>query len=86
MSVMDDTIRSIVAEYGRLSGDALTVGEAEDLYRMGLTSHATVNVMLALEDAFDVEFPDVMLRKSTFQSVSAIRAAVHELADTTETA
>ena len=86
MSVMDDTIRAILAEYGRLSGDARSVGDDEDLYRLGLTSHATVNVMLALEDAFDVEFPDVMLRKATFQSVAAMRSAVHELADTTETA
>ena len=25
---------------------------------MGMTSHAVVNVMLALEEEFDVEFPD----------------------------
>jgi len=51
-----------------------------DLYQAGLTSHASVNVMLALEDAFDVEFPERMLRKKTFESVAAIRAALDELA------
>ncbi len=35
--------------------------------------------MLALEDAFDVEFPDELLRKSTFASVGAIRSALTEL-------
>jgi acyl carrier protein len=35
--------------------------------------------MLALEDAFDVEFPDKLLRKSTFASVSAIREALDSL-------
>ncbi len=50
-----------------------------DLYELGLTSHASVNVMLALEDAFDVEFPDELLRKSTFASVGAIRSALTEL-------
>jgi acyl carrier protein len=35
--------------------------------------------MLALEDAFDVEFPDSMLKRSVFESVAAIEAAVTEL-------
>ena len=37
-----------------------------------MTSHASVNVMLALEDAFDVEFPDEMLKRSVFESVASI--------------
>jgi acyl carrier protein len=51
----------------------------DDLYQSGLSSHASVNVMLALEDAFDVEFPDALLRKGTFQSVAAIREALESL-------
>jgi acyl carrier protein len=35
--------------------------------------------MLALEDAFDVEFPDRLLRKSTFESIGAMHAALDEL-------
>ncbi len=50
-----------------------------DLYKAGMSSHATVNVMIALEEAFDVEFPDNMLRQSTFESIAAIRAALVEL-------
>jgi acyl carrier protein len=38
-----------------------------------------VNVMLALEDAFDVEFPDSMLKRSVFESIAGIAAAVGEL-------
>ena len=41
-----------------------------------MTSHASVNVMLALEDTFDIEFPESMLRKSTFESVTAIATAL----------
>jgi acyl carrier protein len=44
-----------------------------------MTSHASVSVMLALEDAFDIEFPEAMLRKGTFESVSAISAALATL-------
>jgi acyl carrier protein len=35
--------------------------------------------MLALEDAFDVEFPDSLLRRDTFRSVEAIRGALESL-------
>ena len=80
---MDDQIRAVLAEHGRLAVDASTVGDHDDLYQAGLTSHASVNVMLALEDAFDVEFPEHMLRKRTFESVTAIRAALSELTNGT---
>jgi acyl carrier protein len=73
------TIRAVLAEHGHLGLDVEQVGAADDLYAAGLTSHASVNVMLALEDAFDIEFPDRMLRKSTFASVSAIAEALDKL-------
>ena len=77
--VPDDIIRQVLAEQGRLGVDPNTIEDDDDLYRAGLTSHASVNVMLALEDAFDVEFPEALLRKRTFESVAAIRAALDEL-------
>lgn len=72
-------IRDVLAEHGRLAKDVATLGDDDDLYQAGMTSHASVNLMLALEGAFDIEFPDAMLRRSVFESVSAIRAAVDEL-------
>jgi acyl carrier protein len=76
---MDDIIRDVLRETGRLPGDVTALKPDDDLYRAGLTSHASVNVMLALEDAFDMEFPDALLKKSTFESISAIRAALESL-------
>jgi hypothetical protein len=35
--------------------------------------------MLACEDEWDIEFPQQMLKKSTFASVANIRAALAEL-------
>jgi acyl carrier protein len=55
-----------------------------DLYECGLTSHACVNVMLGLEDEFDFEFPDRLLRMSTFQSVKNIGEALGEAGVDTE--
>ncbi|HEY5456558.1 MAG TPA: acyl carrier protein [Acidothermaceae bacterium] len=76
-----DPIREVLAQYGRLAVDVSTLDDRDDLYEAGLTSHASVNVMLGLEDSFDVEFPERLLRKTTFSSVAAIRDALHELTD-----
>lgn len=76
---MTEDIRKIVADHGRLSIDVAELPADADLYKAGMTSHASVNVMLALEDHFDVEFPDRMLSRSVFESISSIEAAVTEL-------
>ena len=76
---MREQVREVIAEHGRLAVDVSTLSDRDDLYRAGLTSHASVNLMLALEDAFDVEFPDRLLRRQTFESVAAICEGLAEL-------
>jgi acyl carrier protein len=76
---MDDRIRQILDEVGHLSRPTESMQPDDDLYLLGLTSHATVNVMLALEDEFEIEFPEQMLRRATFQSLANIRTALLEL-------
>jgi acyl carrier protein len=76
---MIDKIRSIIREQARLSVDVDTLSEDADLYQAGMSSHASVNLMLALEGEFDVEFPDRMLKRGVFQSIGAIAAALREL-------
>jgi acyl carrier protein len=73
------TIREILEEHGRLAKDIGTLDDDADLYQAGMTSHASVNLMLALEGAFEIEFPDTMLRRSVFESVASISAAVEGL-------
>ncbi len=76
---MTDDIRSILKEHGRLSVDPATLADGADLYAAGLTSHASVNLMLALEAKFDVEFPERLLKRKSFESITAIRSAIDEL-------
>ena len=76
---MNTTIRRILREHARLRADVDSIADDADLYKVGMTSHASVNVMLALEAAFDVEFPDRMLSRQVFGSVATIRAAIEEL-------
>ncbi len=79
MSDAGTMIREVLQANGRLPVSALSLRDDDDLYQNGLSSHASVNVMLALENAFDVEFPDVLLRRDTFKSVAAIREALELL-------
>ncbi len=76
---MNEDIRSILKEHGKLTVDVAGLADDADLYQAGMTSHASVNVMLALEGKFDVEFPDRMLRRGVFGSISSIRSAIEEL-------
>ncbi len=76
---MNEDIRDILRRHARLSVDASTISEDADLYAAGLTSHATVNLLVALEDHFGVEFPERMLRRRAFESIAAIRASIVEL-------
>ncbi|MFC7446473.1 acyl carrier protein [Rhodococcus daqingensis] len=78
-SVHVDRIRNVLEKFGRLPITIAEVAADDDLYDKGLTSHASVNVMIGLEDEFDVEFPDALLQKSTFASIESIAAAVDSL-------
>ena len=69
----------VVAELNLVHTGRKFLDDGADLYQAGMTSHASVSVMLALEDTFDIEFPESMLRKSTFESVSAISTALSTL-------
>ena len=79
MSTSLAAIRDILAKHGRLSTDVLELEAESSLYQAGLTSLATVGVMLALEEHFNVEFPRSMLSRKTFESMESIAAAVGEL-------
>ena len=76
---MQNQIREVLAAHGRMAVDPRQVDDQADLYELGLTSHASVDVMLALEEAFDIEFPDEVLKKSTFASVHNIAQVVEGL-------
>ncbi|HET7794719.1 MAG TPA: acyl carrier protein [Rhizobacter sp.] len=76
---LEAQIRMVLRDHGRLNKPIDQLDTSADLYQAGMTSHASVNVMLALESTFDIEFADHMLKRSVFNSVASIRDAVAEL-------
>ena len=75
-----EKIRDILSQHGRLSVEVGSLADDSDLYVAGLTSLATVGLMLALEDQFNVEFPDSLLSRKTFSSINSILEAVERIA------
>ncbi len=76
-----DKIRVILSAHGRLTQPVDKLDDNSDLYQAGLTSLATVGLMLALEDEFDIEFPDSVLSRKTFGSIETIADTVEDLLD-----
>lgn len=74
-------VREILAKHSRLDIDVNSLKEDDDLYAVGLTSLTTVNIMLAIEDAFDIEFPDSKLNRKTFNSIESLVEVIEELVD-----
>lgn len=80
--VTDETvsdIREVLVQQARLPVEPESIGLTDDLFEAGMSSHASVNVMLALEDKFDIEFPDAMLTRSAFATIGAIADSVTRL-------
>lgn len=74
-----EEIREILTKHARLAVDVKELADDSNLYQAGLTSLTTVNLMLAIEDHFDIEFPDSLLGRNTFGSIEAISEAVEEV-------
>jgi len=73
------SVRQVVDEHGRLQQSLLTLTDRDDLFAHGMTSHASVSVMLALEERFGVEFPEALLQRRTFESITALADAITHL-------
>jgi acyl carrier protein len=76
---LTEVLRRILDERGRLRVPISELADDDDLYLAGMTSQASAAVMLALEDTFELEFPERMMRREVFASIAAMRSAVAEI-------
>ncbi|PRY03610.1 MULTISPECIES: acyl carrier protein [unclassified Paraburkholderia] len=76
---MKNALRRILSESARLDVPAQTLADDADLYAAGLSSLATVHLMLAIEDEFGIEIPDRLLTRRLFSSIDSMAAAITEL-------
>ena len=73
---MTDAIRNILNRVAQLPQPVAEIADDADLYALGLSSFASVQLMLGIEDAFDLEFPDRFLNRKSFASIKAIEETV----------
>lgn len=83
---MNVKIRELLGKLGNLPVPVETLADDADLYTAGLSSFASVQLMLGIEDAFEIEFPDHLLNRKSFQSIAAIEATVAQIVASSEAA
>jgi acyl carrier protein len=76
---MIERIHRLLDAHGRLPFPAASLADSQNLYATGLTSFAAVQLMLALEESFDIEFPEHMLNRRSFSSVKSIAECLRTL-------
>ena len=76
VTVSIDDIRAVVSAAAWLDVDITRLGEDQDLFASGLTSHGSVHLMLALEVRFGMQFPDHLVSRATFRSLASIQNAI----------
>ena len=76
-----DALRELIAVHGKLLVDIGELDDNSNLFEAGLTSLNTVNLMLAIEDQYDIVFTDESLTRDTFSSVNALLGIVRGLRD-----
>lgn len=74
-----ERVRRVVLAHGQLGIDDTDLADDANLYEYGMTSRASVTVMLELENEFELEFPEDMLRRDVFESVAAMSRAIQSL-------
>lgn len=77
--VHEQRLRRILVEHAGLAADALSLDAGADLYTAGMSSRASVSVMLAIESELEIEFPDEMLRREVFATVRAMLDAIEKI-------
>ena len=83
MASIEEQIRQVLTESGRLAVPIGSLDSEADLFTVGLDSLAIVNVLMSLEERFDIELPDELLSRRSFSSIATIEAIVAKLADHT---
>lgn len=78
MEQIKERVRKTVTELTEIDQDKL-LKDDDDLFFNGMSSRASVALMLGLESEFDIEFPESMLHRDNFKSVDCISKAIAEI-------
>lgn len=69
---MKAALRNILSETACLDVPVASLSDTDNLYAVGLSSLGTIRVMLAIEDALDIEIPAELITFDLFQSLESL--------------
>ncbi len=72
-------IRQILERNEVLAPLVEQISDDDNLFDRGLSSFGSVQLMLALEEWYDIEFPDHLLNRKSFSSIRNIRGTLELL-------
>ncbi|MCF7697256.1 acyl carrier protein [Mycetohabitans sp. B2] len=76
---MNSKLREILAQWADLDVPIASLSDDASLYDAGMSSLATVKILMAIENAFNVEIPDEWLTRELFTSVASLSQAIKQL-------
>ena len=78
-AAVDEILRSIVTKVAKLPATSDVLGRDDDLFDRGLTSFACVQLMLSVEETFDIEFPDALMSRQSFTSLAKLASTIEQI-------
>jgi len=76
---MRDRLRAMVASMNLLPVPVGGLSDQDNLFDAGMTSFGSVQLMLAIEEALDIEFPNSLLTRKTFATLGDLTSAVEQI-------
>jgi acyl carrier protein len=76
---MRDRVRAIVGSMNLLPVPVDGLSDQDNLFDAGMTSFGSVQLMMAIEEEFDIEFPNSLLTRKTFATLGGLISAVEQL-------
>ncbi|CAA2102336.1 acyl carrier protein [Methylobacterium sp. Leaf93] len=77
--VLPEDIRETLKSVAALTEVVDSLGEDDNLFDRGLDSFGSVQLMLALEERYNIEFPDNLLNRRSFSTIRIIVETVSKL-------
>jgi len=77
--MQSDEIRDLVLTQARLPQGSESVSDTTNLNDAGLTSLARINVIIAIEDHYQITFEDELLTRENFKDIQSISKLVKQL-------
>jgi D-alanine--poly(phosphoribitol) ligase subunit 2 len=75
---MRDRVRAIVGSMNLLAVPVDGLSDEDNLFDAGMTSFGSVQLMLAIEEEFDIEFPNSLLTRKTFATFGGLVSALEQ--------